>query len=101
MSSRSTCRRYAQEADLGAHRILIVDDNPANLKLLFYLLSHIGYEVVTAVDADQALAAIRDRPPHLILMDVQLPGTDGLELTRRLKADPQTLDIVIVALTAY
>ncbi len=82
-------------------RILIVDDNPTNLKLVAYLMRAKGYEVFTAADADAAITSIREHPPQLILMDVQLPGIDGLELTRRLKADPLTCDIVIVAVTAY
>jgi CheY-like chemotaxis protein len=84
-----------------AERILIVDDNPTNLKLVTYLMQQHGYEVTTAVDADDAIASIGQTPPDLILMDVQLPGIDGLELTRRLKADPATKSIVIIALTAY
>jgi CheY-like chemotaxis protein len=84
-----------------AERILIVDDNPTNLKLVTYLMQQHGYEVVTAGDADDAIASIRKSPPDLILMDVQLPGIDGLELTRQLKADPATKSIVIIALTAY
>jgi CheY-like chemotaxis protein len=82
-------------------KILIVDDNPTNLKLVAYLMKANGYEVVTAVDADAALSAITAEPPKLILMDLQLPGVDGLELTRRLKSDPATRDIIIVAVTAY
>jgi two-component system cell cycle response regulator len=82
-------------------RILIVDDNATNLKLTAYLVKAKGYEVVTAPDAESALAAIREHAPQLILMDVQLPGIDGLELTRRLKADPATAHILIVAVTAY
>lgn len=82
-------------------RILIVDDNPTNLKLVAYLVRANGYDVETAGDAEQAVAAIAANRPALILMDLQLPGVDGLELTRRLKADPSTRDIKIVALTAY
>jgi CheY-like chemotaxis protein len=82
-------------------RILIVDDNPTNLKLVAYLVKANGYEVETAGDADAAVSSIRTNPPRLILMDLQLPGVDGLELTRRLKADPTTRDIVIIAVTAY
>ncbi|HUS28254.1 MAG TPA: response regulator [Kofleriaceae bacterium] len=82
-------------------RVLIVDDNPTNLKLVAYLVKAQGYEVATAGDADAALASINESRPQLILMDLQLPGIDGLELTRRLKADPTTHDIKIVALTAY
>jgi two-component system cell cycle response regulator DivK len=81
--------------------ILIVDDNPANLKLLRVLLTGEGYQVRTAGDSQEALASIATVRPRLILMDLQLPGIDGLELTRRLKADPVTRDIRIVALTAY
>jgi CheY-like chemotaxis protein len=82
-------------------RILIVDDNPTNLKLVTYLVRANGYDVDTAGDADQAVAAIAANRPALILMDLQLPGVDGLELTRRLKADPSTSDIKIIAVTAY
>lgn len=84
-----------------AKRILIVDDNPTNLKLVTYLMQQHGYEVTTAGDANDAITSIRNTPPDLILMDVQLPGIDGLELTRRLKADPLTKPIVIIAVTAY
>jgi CheY-like chemotaxis protein len=86
---------------MAGERILIVDDNPTNLKLVAYLMTANGFAVTTALDADAAMAAIRRDKPRLILMDVQLPGTDGLTLTRALKADPETRDIVIVAVTAY
>jgi CheY-like chemotaxis protein len=82
-------------------RVLVVDDNPTNLKLVSFLVRASGYDVETAADAEQALAAIRANPPALILMDLQLPGIDGIELTRRLKADAATRDIRIVAVTAY
>lgn len=82
-------------------RVLIVDDNPTNLKLVAYLMKANGYTVDTALDAETALDSIRVNHPDVILMDIQLPGIDGLELTRRLKADPGTRDIVIVAVTAY
>ena len=81
--------------------VLIVDDNPANAKLVSFLLARKGYEVRTATDAADALAILEGFHPRLILMDIQLPGMDGLALTRRLKADPGTRDILIVALTAY
>ena len=81
--------------------ILIVDDNPTNLKLARVLLTGEGYIVRTAGDAEEALAVLQAYRPRLILMDLQLPGMDGLELTRRLKADPDLRSIVIVALTAY
>jgi CheY-like chemotaxis protein len=81
--------------------ILVVDDNPANLRLLRLLLSGESYAVRTAGDAGEALAVLREFTPRLILMDLQMPGMDGFELTRHLKADAATRDIVIVALTAY
>lgn len=81
--------------------ILIVDDNATNLKLVRVLLASEGYDVRTALDAEQALQVLATFAPRLILMDIQLPGMDGLELTRRLKADPAHRDAIIVALTAY
>jgi CheY-like chemotaxis protein len=81
--------------------ILIVDDNPANLKLARVVLERAGYEIRTAADAEEALAALDTFRPRLILMDLQMPGMDGFELTRRLKADPARSGIVVVALTAY
>jgi len=83
------------------NHILIVDDNPANLKLARVLLVSEGYQVSTAMNAAEALTAIAARPPALILMDVQLPGMDGLALTKQLKANPSTRHIVVIALTAY
>jgi len=81
--------------------ILIVDDNPVNLKLAQLLLTGEGHDVRTANDAEEALEVLKVFSPRLILMDIQLPGMDGLELTRRLKADPVTRDITILGLTAY
>jgi CheY-like chemotaxis protein len=86
---------------MAGESILAVDDNPANLKVVRFLLAARGYDVRTAVDAGEAMAAIRAAAPRLILMDLQLPGVDGLELTRQLKADPATAGILVVALTAY
>ena len=81
--------------------VLIVDDNPQNLKLAKVLLAAEGYEVKTAIDAEDALRILEWFTPRLILMDLQLPRMDGLELTRRLKADPARREIIIIALTAY
>jgi len=81
--------------------ILIVDDNPINLKLARVLLTNEGYEVKTAPDAEEALKIIETFKPRLILMDIQLPGMDGLELTRQLKSSAETKDILVLALTAY
>jgi CheY-like chemotaxis protein len=86
---------------LAGEPILIVDDNSANLKLARVVLSREGFEVQTAADAEEALVALRTFRPRLILMDLQLPGMDGFELTRRLKGDPATSGVVILALTAY
>jgi CheY-like chemotaxis protein len=86
---------------MAGESILIVDDNPLNLKLTRLLLLGEGYQVRTAGDANQALDLIAAARPDLILMDIQLPDIDGLELTRRLKAGPATRGIVVLALTAY
>ncbi len=82
-------------------RILVVDDNLANLKLAGDLCECEGYEVERAQSAEGALEAISRRKPDLILMDLALPGMDGLSLTRRLRKDPTTWHIPVVALTAF
>jgi CheY-like chemotaxis protein len=81
--------------------ILIVDDNEMNVKLLRWLLEKNGYQVHTAGDAKTARARIRAVRPRLVLMDIQLPDIDGLELTREFKADPELRDIPVVAVTSY
>jgi CheY-like chemotaxis protein len=81
--------------------ILVIDDNPANLRLLRLLLTAESYTVRTATDGADALAVLREFSPRLILMDLQMPGLNGFDLTRQLKADAATRDIVIVAITAY
>lgn len=81
--------------------ILIVDDNTVNLKLVRVTLALEGYNVRTATDAEEALAELRTFRPDLILMDLQLPGMDGLELAKRLKANDAMRDILIIAVTAY
>jgi len=80
--------------------ILVVDDNPLNLKLASEVLEFEGYQVSRAENADQALAQLDTNRPDLILMDISMPGMDGLTLTQKLKAHPATRDIVIVILTA-
>lgn len=86
---------------MAGETVLIVDDNPQNLKLAKIVLAGAGFDVRTAIDAEQALELLATVTPRVILMDLQLPKMDGLELTRRLKADPRTAGIAIVALTAY
>jgi two-component system cell cycle response regulator DivK len=81
--------------------ILIVDDTPVNLKLTRILLVNEGYKVMTAASAEEALDLLRSYHPQLILADIQLPGIDGLELTRRIKKNEETRDITVVALTAF
>jgi len=81
--------------------ILIVEDNETNLRLFTYLLSSKGYEVRGAGDAPEALQLLQTFRPRLILMDLQLPGTNGYELTRTIKADLALREIPIIALTAY
>jgi CheY-like chemotaxis protein len=84
-----------------AATILVVDDNPINLKLVADLLAFEGYRMLKAVDGEEAAHRVQEDPPDLILLDVDLPGIDGLTLTRRLKGDARTADIIIVALTAF
>jgi two-component system cell cycle response regulator DivK len=81
-------------------KILIVEDNPSNLKLVMMLLRRVGHEVLSAVDAESGMALALSQHPDLILMDIQLPGMDGLTATRQLKLDPATAAIPIIALTA-
>ena len=80
--------------------ILIVDDAPLNLKLAALILEKEGYQVFRATDAKEALTLLDARRPDLILLDIQMPGMDGMEMVRRLKADPVTAGIAVVALTA-
>lgn len=80
---------------------LVVEDNEVNQLLTASVLEREGFVVDLAGDSAQALAQLRARTPDVILMDVQLPGLDGLSLTRQIKADPATARITIVALTAH
>ena len=81
-------------------RILIVEDNPANMKLASLLLLNAGHTTLCAIDAETGLTLARSERPDLILMDIQLPGMDGLAATALLKKDPATAAIPIIALTA-
>ncbi len=82
-------------------KILLIEDNELNRDMLSRRLAKRGYAVVTAVDGETGIAMAQAEAPALILMDVRLPGIDGWEATRRLRAAPQTRHIPIVALTAY
>jgi two-component system cell cycle response regulator DivK len=80
--------------------ILIIEDNPANMKLACFLLGNVGHTVRCAVDAEAGLTLARAEHPDLILMDIQLPDMDGLTATALLKQDPATAAIPVIALTA-
>jgi len=82
-------------------KILVVEDQPTEMKLAVHVLSAAGFEVDQAKAADEAIAAIKQDTPNIILLDMSLPGLDGLTLARKLKADPSTRDILIVAITSY
>jgi two-component system cell cycle response regulator DivK len=81
-------------------RVLIVEDNPDNMLLTIMLLESAGHTVLSAADAEAGLTLAREEHPDLILMDVQLPGMDGLEATALLKRDEATRGIPVLALTA-
>ena len=86
---------------MSQRRILVVDDHPMNLKLLTFLLTSRGFAAVVARNADEARAALEREPPELVLMDIQLPHTDGLTLTRELRGEERWRKVPIVAVTAY
>ena len=86
---------------MAGEKILVVEDNPVNRRLVEFLLRSNGYRVHQVATAEDAFEALQDDRPHLILMDLRLPGTDGLTATMRLKADPATRDIPVLAVTAY
>ena len=81
-------------------KVLVVEDNPANMTLAVFLLESAGHTVLSARDAEAGLACARAVRPGLILMDIQLPGMDGLEAIAQLKRDEATRDIPVIALTA-
>jgi two-component system cell cycle response regulator DivK len=81
-------------------KVLVVEDNPANMTLATFLLQSAGHEVLSATDAEAGLTMARAEQPNLILMDIQLPGMDGLEAIGLLKQDDATRAIPVIALTA-
>jgi two-component system cell cycle response regulator DivK len=82
-------------------KILVVEDNPSNAKLAVFVLTRAGHEVQCVPDAEEGLRIAQAERPDLVIMDVQLPGIDGLEATRRLRADPATQSLRVLALTAF
>ncbi|MCK4640788.1 MAG: response regulator [Candidatus Marinimicrobia bacterium] len=86
---------------MAGEKILIVEDTPMNLELATDLLEMAGYVILQAETAEDGIKLARDELPDLILMDISLPGMDGMEATRVLKQDSLTMDIPVVALTAH
>ena len=91
----------SQGTVMPGERVLAVDDNPVNLALLRAILQGKGYDLRVAKSAEDALATLPTFSPGLILMDLQLPGQDGLTLTRQLRQDPAFANVVIIAVTSY
>jgi CheY-like chemotaxis protein len=82
-------------------RILVIEDNPANLDLMVYLLDAFGHTPLAATDGEVGIALIQDEKPHLIICDIQLPKLSGYEVIQWLKQEPALRDIPILAVTAY
>jgi two-component system cell cycle response regulator DivK len=82
-------------------RVLVVEDNPLNLKLVRDVLLRAGFEVIEARSGEEGVAQARACTPDMILMDLQLPGIDGIQAMRMIREDPGGTDIPIVALTAF
>ncbi len=91
---------YAQDHDYSKYNVLAVDDIPLNLLLVQKMLSRFNFELRTAANGQQALDAVAAKKPDLILLDLMMPGIDGFEVIRRLRANPDTADIQIVILSA-
>jgi len=86
---------------MGKRTILLIEDNELNLKLVRSLLQLGNYNVLEAIDAETGIQLAREQQPDLILMDIQLPGMDGLRATQIIRKDPDFRDIPVVALTSY
>lgn len=91
---------YAQNQDYSKYNVLAVDDIPLNLLLVQKMLSRFNFKLRTAANGQQALDAVAEQKPHLILLDLMMPGIDGFEVIRRLRENPETDDIQIVILSA-
>ena len=86
---------------MAGEKILLVEDNEVNRRLAEFLLRSQGYQVREAANAQEAFDILKTERPDLIVIDIQLPGMDGLEATKNIKAQPKTADIPIVAVTSY
>jgi two-component system, cell cycle response regulator DivK len=86
---------------MSKNSVLIVEDTPINLKVVHFVMQRAGFEVRTATSAEEALEVLKHFRPCVVLTDIQLPGMDGIELIKRLKADPNTRDTIVLALTAF
>lgn len=86
---------------MAGEKILLIEDNAVNRDLIQFLLESQGYQVREAATAEEGFEILKWERPHLIVMDIQLPGMDGLEATKRLKENPATRDIPVVAVTSY
>jgi CheY-like chemotaxis protein len=85
---------------MAGETILIIEDNPVNMELAAVILEMKGFRILQAESAEVGIATAKSESPHLVLMDINLPGMDGLDATRTLKGDPDTAKIPVVALTA-
>jgi DNA-binding response OmpR family regulator/anti-anti-sigma regulatory factor len=88
-------------SDTARFQLLLVDDSPANLEILFNALAGEGFDILTANDGEKALEIAREEPPDLVLLDLVMPGIDGLEVCKRLKADTATRDTAVLVMTAH
>ena len=86
---------------MAGKRILVIEDHEENRRLLRDLLTSFGYELIEAVTGEEGLTAAEAERPDLVLMDIQLPGIDGYETTRRIKANPSLREIPVIAVTSY
>jgi CheY-like chemotaxis protein len=84
-----------------ATRILVIEDNPANMELVRYVLEAFGYAVIEAIDGETGLELARAEPPDLVICDLELPGIDGIEVAKQLKAHPALAGVPLVAVTAF